>query len=63
MESIKQVRLWLTATVKKQKLKEKLTFAMTDNPLNGYQPSKFSDDELEKMEQQYQQLKTQAFWA
>ena len=63
MKTIKQVQKWLYATVKKQKLKEKLTFAMTENPLNRYQPSKFSDDELEKMEQQYQQLKTQAFWA
>ena len=63
MKTIKQVQKWLYATVKKQKLKEKLTFAMTANPFSNYKPSKFSDAEIEQMEQQYQQLKTKAFWA
>lgn len=63
MKALKKVRLWLYAMSRKQKLKEKLTFAMTANPLNRYQPSKFSDAEIQQMEKEYQHRKAQAFWA
>jgi len=63
MKTIKQVQKWLYAKVKKQKLKEKLTISMTANPPNRYQSCKFSVDEIDKMEQQYQHRKAQAFWA
>jgi len=36
---------------------------MTANPPNRYQSCKFSVDEIDKMEQQYQHRKAQAFWA
>lgn len=63
MKNITKLQKWLTTKVKKQKLKEKLTIAMTANPLSGYNPSNFSDADLARMEQQYQQRKAQAFWA